>query len=500
MRAAVLSLNQHPVARTSAFFASSHTPWLYELCFSLDQVNPSVFWSHSVATMTVFDELAETEGDNEFRTWVSKVIDAKQEIVDFVASRRPENPAGEFESYLKGSFNLSLVVKFDDGGPKAVIRFPKPGHTSRDLRDEKVRNEVQVLRFLSEKTTIPVPRVSAWGTTEDSPQQLGPFMIMDFVDGTSLATLLKEPTESERDEVTLATDVDDTKLDYVYEQLAEYMLQLSQLDFNSIGALEKDALTNKWNVRGRPLTYNMNELVTVVSQYPTEKWPTAPFVSAKAFFHHLADEHIVHLQVQRNLAETRADAEKRFIARHKFNDLISQYCLDDTGPFKLYCDDMQPTNMLADPETLEITAILDFEFTNTMPAQFAYDPPWWLLLLGPDMWLEKHSMEEFVTRYEPRLEQFLRALQRVEGRATLEWETGSQLLSSRMRESWRTKRFWFDYGIRKSFDVDAVYWNALHEDGGDVLDDEMKEKMGRLVDVKMEQLEAYDAECKLRFS
>ncbi|KAJ4348507.1 uncharacterized protein N0V89_009884 [Didymosphaeria variabile] len=152
------------------------------------------------------------------------------EIVEFVASQRLGSPPGEFDSYLKGSFNLSLVVKFNDGGPKAVIRFPKPGHTAKHLCEEKVRNEVQVLSFLSDQATIPVPRVSSWGTIEDSPQHLGPFMIMDFIDGTSLATMLKQPTESERDEVILATDVDDTKLEYVYEQLADYMLQLSQLD------------------------------------------------------------------------------------------------------------------------------------------------------------------------------------------------------------------------------------------------------------------------------
>lgn len=68
--------------------------------------------------------------------------------------------------------------------------------------------------------------------------------------------------------------------------------------------------------------------------------------------------------------------------------------------------------MLADPTTLRITAVLDFEFTNAQPAQFTYDPPWWLLLLGPDMWLENHSNEEFMTRYVPRMEQFLRALER----------------------------------------------------------------------------------------
>lgn len=103
--------------------------------------------------MTVFDELAETEGDNEYRAWLSKLIDAKQDIVGFVASRRQGNPAGEFGGYLKGSFNLSLIVRFSDGGPKAVIRFPKPGHTATAFRDEKVRNEVQFLKFLARKTT-----------------------------------------------------------------------------------------------------------------------------------------------------------------------------------------------------------------------------------------------------------------------------------------------------------------------------------------------------------
>lgn len=139
--------------------------------------------------MTVFDELAETDGDNEFMAWVSKVIDAKQEIVAFVASRRQGKPTGEFDSYLKGSFNLSLVVRFSDGGPKAVIRFPKPGHTAAAFREEKVRNEVQFLEFLSENTTIPVLRVVSWGMVEDSPQHLGPFIITDYVDGISLATI-----------------------------------------------------------------------------------------------------------------------------------------------------------------------------------------------------------------------------------------------------------------------------------------------------------------------
>lgn len=32
--------------------------------------------------------------------------------------------------------------------------------------------------------------------------------------------------------------------------------------------------------------------------------------------------------------------------------------------------------MLVDPETLHVTAVLDFEFTNAMPTQLTYDSPW----------------------------------------------------------------------------------------------------------------------------
>ncbi|KAH9868110.1 hypothetical protein J1614_007182 [Plenodomus biglobosus] len=301
--------------------------------------------------LTVFDELAETDGDNEFKAWLSNLIDAKQEIIAFVASQQPGSPAAEFIGYLKGLFNLSLVVKFSDGRPKVLIRFPKPGHTSIALDCEKVRNEVEFLKCLAEKTTIPVPRVLSWGTIEDSPQKLGPFMIMEYVEGISLASILKQPTETEQDEVVLATNVDDTTLDYMFEQLADYMLQLSQLEFTTIRALSKDPSSGEWTAGERPLTYNMNELATVVSDYPTSGYPTSPFTSAKAYLHSLADEHLTHLLIQQNLAVNRDDAKKRFIARHRMKQLISRYCIDDKGPFKPYCDDLQPTNMLVNPDT-----------------------------------------------------------------------------------------------------------------------------------------------------
>ncbi|KAH7317227.1 hypothetical protein BKA65DRAFT_515597 [Rhexocercosporidium sp. MPI-PUGE-AT-0058] len=383
----------------------------------------------------------------------------------------------------------------------AIIRFPKPGHTATALRDEKVANEVQIMAYLSENTTIPLPRVHSWGFTIDSPQQFGPFIIMDYIDGTLLSTVLKQPTESDQQGVVLNPNIDDTILDKVYYQIADYMLQLSQVTFSRIGAISKDCATNTWSVTGRPLTYNMNELATVAG-YPDDQFPTAPFDSANNYLRSVANEHLTHLWTQRNLADDPKIAQERFIARHQFAQLISKYCVDDAGPFIPFCDDLRPSNMLVNPETLCITALLDFEFTNTMPAQFTYDPPWWLLLSGPEMWLDRCSMEEFLACYEPRMEQFLRALERMEEESAFKKRPSGPSLSTRMRDPWRTGRFWFNYAARKSFEVDVIYWAALHDDGAGVelLDDKARAEMELLTEKKMEQLKAYKEECTARFS
>ncbi|KAK2757695.1 hypothetical protein FQN54_004664 [Arachnomyces sp. PD_36] len=434
---------------------------------------------------TVFDELATIEGDEEAASWMERLFTLNEDIVAFVSDRVQGRPAGRFAGYRQGSFNFSVRVQFGDGGSDVIIRFPKPGRTATCLRDEKVENEVRILQYLHQTTTIPIPCVISWGLTKDCPLELGPFIIMDYIDGEILATILKGPKSNWTDHAILDPDIDDAKLNHIYTQLAGYMVQLSKPNFSSIGALSGDPSSNTWSVTKRPLTYNSNELMTVVKGLPPGVLPTMPFTSTGDYFHHTWKEHYAHLCTQRNIADDAEEAEKRFIAHHQLRKLIPQYCIDNDGPFKIYCDDLQPANIIVDPKTLQIKSFLDWEFTNIMPAQFTYDPPWWLLLLGPDMWLNDGKEKEFMACFEPRLEQFLQALERV---------PSGPALAARMRESWRTKQFWFDYGMRKSFDLDSVYWFALRKDSGVQLDDETLVEKQSFVQVKMEQLAAYNME------
>ncbi|KAK4044743.1 hypothetical protein C8A01DRAFT_42645 [Parachaetomium inaequale] len=417
--------------------------------------------------MTAYDLIAEATADDECRLWVRRLINAKDEIVAFVDARLGGQGAGEYLGFLKGSFNISFHVGFGEGKQSVLIRFAKPGHTLSAWREEKVANEVRVIEYLREHTTIPLPRVRCWGLADESPAQLGSFMIMDFVQSVRLSTFLRQPTDDDQADLILNPAIDEATLDTIYDQLADYILQTSRLEFPSIGAISKDAASNTWSVTGRPLTFNMNELATSIG-YPAGQFPNAPFTRTSDYFHTLARQHLLHLQTQRNLSNNEDDVRRRFIARRQFQRrLIPMYCAvddDDAGPFRVFCDDMQPANMLIDPRTLRITAVLDWEFTNSMPAQFAHDPPWWLLLRGPDLWLDSYSMDEFLARYVPRMEQFLRALERVEDRS----EAGA---ASRDRR----------------------------HGGIDSLDAATRAEMEELVKLKMEQRKAYNRDYDIRF-
>lgn len=66
-----------------------------------------------------------------------------------------------------------------DGG-SAIICFPIPGVPI--FPEEKVKREVSVIRFLERHTSVRVPHVLHYSTTDHSPAGLGPFIVMEYID------------------------------------------------------------------------------------------------------------------------------------------------------------------------------------------------------------------------------------------------------------------------------------------------------------------------------
>lgn len=429
-----------------------------------------------------YDEILDRNNEDEKREFVQRFVSAMDDIVRFVADRLDwRHDGAEYVGVKKGSFNGSFVIRNVDDGSKVLIRFPFPGQVYTPWLDEKVTNEVMVLGYIRTHTSIPVPRVLAWGPEDVSPSQLGPFIIMEFMEGTSLDTLLRDPTVPEEDRSVLDPVIDESKLVFVYNQIAGFMLQLSRLPFSRIGAIGETGAVSE-----RPLTYDMNELVTTTG-VPAAAFPDGTFDKAMAYFKAVAHYHWARLLTQRNAVYDAEDARRQLIACQGLAKLITQYCDQDEG-FFLYMDDSHPTNILADPETWQITAVLDLEFTNAMPAQYAYDVPSWLLLRGPPVG-RYPEMDEFATLFARRMEQFLAAVKRAEA-ASPDGQYPS--LSAKMRESWDTKRFWFNLAMRNPLDATVIYEHNLG--GAMALEQGSSLEIEGLVANKLKQLEEYKRE------
>lgn len=137
---------------------------------------------------------------------------------------------------------------------------------------------------------------------------------------------------------------------------------------------------------------------------------------------------------------------------------------------------------------------VNFEFTNATPAQYLHDVPSWLLLASPHCWLERDDKTSFEKLFVPQMDLFIHEVERAEATISpLDKDEEPPLrLSSRMRESWRSGRFWFNYAMRTSIDADVVYWKALDDGKGrEMLD---MEEMEQFAETKMEQFDAYSKE------
>jgi hypothetical protein len=68
------------------------------------------------------------------------------------------------------------------------------------------------MEYLGQNTTIPVPHIHSWGFTSESPQQFGPFIIMDYIEGTLLSTVLKQPMKTDQEDVVLDPSINNSML------------------------------------------------------------------------------------------------------------------------------------------------------------------------------------------------------------------------------------------------------------------------------------------------
>ncbi|KAK8024979.1 phosphotransferase family protein [Apiospora arundinis] len=418
------------------------------------------------------DDMIWEKLDEEVVGW-EKAMNKKEtylKIAELLQQYKPGKPA-RLHTPQKGGFNTVYRLEYKDG-TSIILRVPIPGRVP--FPEEKIRYEVATMRYVAANTTIPIPHIYRYGTAAENPTGLGPFIIMDYIDHHQIMS--RELLDSSRldERSILDPNIDEKKLELMYAQMANILLQLSNLSFPRGGSLvmDKDG-SSPASVGGRPLIANMAHLVVHTNAPVSILPPARTYDSSNEWYRDLADMHMSQLALQHNDAvDDEDDARDKYVARQVFRNITAENRVlpgpsrPPDNEFRMFSEDLRPANVLLD-EDLRVVGVIDWEFAYAAPAQFSYDPPWWLLLREPEEWLEGNP-RLWLKAYEPRLQIFLRALEGEEKKMMM--VTGDPAhglmnppLSQRMRESWEKQTWMINYAARNSWAFDFIWWKFLDE-------------------------------------
>lgn len=212
--------------------------------------------------------------------WLARVADfisyGNRSQIEQMISQYRGGQSCKLVQQIEGDFNYCLWACFDDDNKEWVLRFPKPGCTMQP--NEKVKSECAVMRFIAQHTTIPIPKVIAYGVAEGELSWLGPYIIMEAVEGERLDTLILDKADKIKSEVSEIT------LEKIYRQVADILLQLNSCTFDKIGSLNVKEYEDKelWTVCDRPMTMKSNEIARmggIRDDCKSGRHPTLHFVS-----------------------------------------------------------------------------------------------------------------------------------------------------------------------------------------------------------------------------
>lgn len=414
--------------------------------------------------------------------WNQRLKESLPTLVKEIANRF--GIKAEYEYLSLGSFNCCYRLK----GLHSIIRFPIFSKSA--FRYEKTNDECMIMTYVSRCTSIPVPKLLAAESCD-----LGPYMVLSFVDGTRLSDHLKANSDP-GEPIMLQQDINTATLAQAYRNMARVLVELSRCQFSRIGAVGQDESGN-WCVKKRPVTLNMNQIVSC-GNYPPNALPQQSFATANAYFTALAETHISHLRTQRNDAVAdEVDCRKKYVARHLFLKIARNFSTKyDNGPFPLYCDDFRPTNVIVDSD-LNIRGVIDWEYCYAAPAELTYCSPWWLLLKHPDDWTD---LRAFFQEYLPRHKLFIQVLQDEENEMIQRGDISEhQRLSTGMVQSLENGHFWFCLAATSSYGFDEIYWEFIDplyygkftsvEDRISLLSKQEQDDLEPFVQLKMQQAE-----------
>ncbi|KAH9222447.1 phosphotransferase enzyme family protein [Leptodontidium sp. 2 PMI_412] len=306
-------------------------------------------------TNALIDLIHEAQG----QLWVDRVNEAHRlgRLCPWVSTFHPNKLPCQLDgTFYHGSFNAGVKMIFSDH-TAWMVRFPRVGNVCDDYSDEKVAMEVTALTLIYDKTTIPVPRIR----------------------GVGLSDLLRDPNAEEPTRL-IKEDISDNDLEIIYKQLANYLLQLFQLDFNQIGSLPSQK-AEAASTPKRSLTFKAHGILQN-GGVDTFGDRGQGFTTTTEYFQYVIEQDWKQLIHQPNSIVGFYNAKARYLAFKVLKAIVpdlvnAQY---NDCKFKLICDDLGLANLIVrGKEDLTIVGVVDLEWSYIGPAQLFGSAPWWLL-------------------------------------------------------------------------------------------------------------------------
>ncbi|PYI32353.1 hypothetical protein BP00DRAFT_445600 [Aspergillus indologenus CBS 114.80] len=401
-------------------------------------------------TNALLDLIHEVQG----QLWVDQVNETYRtgHLSRWVSTFHPRQLPCQLDgTFHHGAYNAGIKMVFSDG-VAWMVRFPRIGRVCDDYTDEKVAMEVTALNLIHSSTTIPVPKVHAWGPATSNPLGLGPFIIMDFIHGVSLSDLLRAPNALCPTRV-MREDISDRDIEIIYRQLANFLLQLFELDFDHIGSLPSPQADARSPTPLRPLTFKAHSILQNggVNTFGDR---TQGFATTTEYFQYVADQDWEQLIHQPNSTVGIYDAKNKYLAfkvlRALIPDLVkAEY---DRCKFKLICDDLGLANLIVrGRDDLTVVGVVDLEWSYIGPAQLFGSAPWWLLQDRPvnSTWdFTGDEPPEIAARYFRCLDIFIDVLEEEEAKMPRHAE---RELSSLVRGSRASGAMWLHMLLSSGF-------------------------------------------------
>ena len=290
---------------------------------------------------------------------------------------KPESKNFQPEAWREGSFNVCFWVNVEGVEQQWVVRFAKP-IAERSLIKMKLRSEVATTQFLDQNTRVPVPKVIGYGEGDES---IPPFLIMENIDGIRLTLLW-------------GVNVGPSIVSKLLRSLPEIHHELLSHPFDRIGMLDLPSNNGASPVFTTP--FSLDALEHCRDGVSPMLYP--PFENVSQYYDYKLEIWNRRLREQRNSVDSRADALRKFINADIIREFLRQFSdsSQENGPFYLVHPDIGGNNVIIDPQTWTVKAIIDWEGACTLPIASALSPPRCIHNLKPiDLLPNSNNFQKF---------------------------------------------------------------------------------------------------------